>query len=341
MRLAVVGLGSMGKRRLRILRAYYPAFDVCGVDSSEERRSEVERDYSINTFATLEKAYACNKLEAVIISSSPLTHGEIAKSALKHGSDVFCELNLDNSWYEAASKIAECNKRHVFLSSTQLYQDDINEINGLMTSNAVPCAYEYHVGQYLPDWHPWEKIDNYFISDIRTNGCRELMAIELPWLDRIFTGITSIKSITAKLNTSLNLSWPDTRIMSVEHVNGTIGSVIIDVVSRIPRRDLHIWGEWGDISWSGKQGTLCNSVDGAEWNKIDYKLPPLPEIKSDMNTKYSYAPIVNEHAYIREIVDFIAIIQGKAPVIQPYSLTTDKRVIDIINSIDNPLIKGA
>ena len=35
------------------------------------------------------------------------------------------------------------------------------------------------LGQYLPDWHPWESYKSFFVSNKKTNGCRELFAIEL------------------------------------------------------------------------------------------------------------------------------------------------------------------
>lgn len=54
-------------------------------------------------------------------------------------------------------------------------EDKIKETNDSLT-------YIYHVGQYLPDWHPWESYKDFFIGKKETNGCREIYAIQLPWI---------------------------------------------------------------------------------------------------------------------------------------------------------------
>ena len=38
----IVGLGSMGKRRGRILRSIKPDIELCGVDLTESRRQEAD-----------------------------------------------------------------------------------------------------------------------------------------------------------------------------------------------------------------------------------------------------------------------------------------------------------
>ena len=41
MKLLIVGLGSMGKRRARLLRGLVPQVEIAGVDSAPARREEV------------------------------------------------------------------------------------------------------------------------------------------------------------------------------------------------------------------------------------------------------------------------------------------------------------
>ena len=40
MNVLVIGLGSMGKRRIRLLRELYPDFKIFGVDGRADRRQE-------------------------------------------------------------------------------------------------------------------------------------------------------------------------------------------------------------------------------------------------------------------------------------------------------------
>ena len=49
MTIVVIGLGSMGKRRIRLVREMYPDVRICGVDAKEERRTECGELFSIHS----------------------------------------------------------------------------------------------------------------------------------------------------------------------------------------------------------------------------------------------------------------------------------------------------
>ena len=50
MKLLVIGLGSMGKRRVRLLKEYDKNIEVIGLDKQEKRRKEAEDLHSIKTY---------------------------------------------------------------------------------------------------------------------------------------------------------------------------------------------------------------------------------------------------------------------------------------------------
>ena len=49
----VVGLGSMGKRRIRLMQDMYPEDEIVGVDGREDRRNEAKEQFKINCFASI------------------------------------------------------------------------------------------------------------------------------------------------------------------------------------------------------------------------------------------------------------------------------------------------
>lgn len=64
MNVLVVGLGSMGKRRIRLLVEMYPEFTIYGVDGRRDRRDEVKTMFSIDCFENIDavaekKIYKC------------------------------------------------------------------------------------------------------------------------------------------------------------------------------------------------------------------------------------------------------------------------------------------
>lgn len=56
----------------------------------------------------------------------------------------------------------------LFLSSTMLYRRETQYIKQQVAAFGKPVHYIYHIGQYLPDWHPWENYKNFFVGNART-----------------------------------------------------------------------------------------------------------------------------------------------------------------------------
>lgn len=55
MKILVIGLGSMGKRRIRLIRDMYPETVICGVDGREDRRDEAKELFQITCFTSIEE----------------------------------------------------------------------------------------------------------------------------------------------------------------------------------------------------------------------------------------------------------------------------------------------
>lgn len=154
--------------------------------------------------------------------------------------------------YDENIKLAKQKGKVLFLSSTPLYKEEMQIIGGRLKQNGKSCIYQYHVGQYLPDWHPWDMLEDFFVSDKKTNGCREILAIELPWIQAVFGKIENINVLKANI-TSLKLDFPDVYVIQMQHSNGSIGNLTVDVVSRQAVRRLEIFNEDIYIRWMVRQ----------------------------------------------------------------------------------------
>ena len=219
----VIGLGSMGKRRIRLIKNYMN-YEIIGVDLDQIRCSEVSKQYNISCYTSIKIALQENDIFAAIVSTSPLTHHKIIKELLLSNIHVFSEINLTTNGYKELISLAQQRNLVLFLSSTQLYRKEILYTQSLIP-NPANLNYSYHVGQYLPDWHPWENYKNFFVSQKETNACREILAIELPWLITTFGNIINYKIITKK-STCLDLDYNDTYFVFLEHENNNHGIFI-------------------------------------------------------------------------------------------------------------------
>src|SRR4051812_7542837 len=88
MNFLVVGLGSMGKRRIRCLKALGHSA-IFGFDRRADRREEVASAYGISTFDDFEKAMDASRPHALIISVPPDVHHVYMKIAAERGIHFF------------------------------------------------------------------------------------------------------------------------------------------------------------------------------------------------------------------------------------------------------------
>lgn len=319
----VIGLGSMGKRRIRLMKAMQLPVDIIGIDNREDRREAVTKEFSIKCYSSLENAEEEEIIECAFVCTSPLAHADLIRICLEHGYHVFTEINLVSDQYKTNIEISEKKNLTLFLSSTPIYRDEMRKIIEIMKTCDSKASYVYHVGQYLPDWHPWEQYKEFFVGDRRTNGCREIFAIELPWMVKAFGNIKNIQVISKKL-TNLEVPYNDTYLVQILHENGNIGMFVVDIVCRKPIRRLEVYNENMYVEWEGTPQTL------KQYNLITHNMESI-ECGTYCNEP-GYSEFINETAYMNEINEFFEVIKGKKP---EYTMKMDEQILKLIDEIES------
>ncbi len=320
MKALIVGLGSMGKRRARLLKTL--GVEVIGVDSNESRVNDAKELISV-VFNSIEEALT-EKPDIALVCTSPLSHYAIEKQLLLAGVHVFTELNLVNQNYDELISIAKEKGLVAFPSSTWLFRKEMQYVTSEVQKKNGRCAYTYHIGQYLPDWHPWESYKNYFIGNAKTNGCREIMALELPWLTKAFSPIRSVTAVSRKL-TDLDIDYPDTFMIQILHENGSIGSLTVDITSPVPVRTFEAIGEKMQIFWNGRPETLL-VFDPSTGEK------EAPKLYDGVTHQDGYASFIIEDAYLDEVKAFISQVKGESK--PKYTLEEDAEILRWIDIIE-------
>lgn len=322
MKALIVGLGSMGKRRIRLLQGIDPSIEIMGVDMTAQRREEVET-LGHKTFTSIDAA-AMENPDVAFVCTAPLSHHAIIKNLLQHKINTFTELNLVKDGYEELIETAKKDGTTLFLSSTMLYRGEINYIIDSVKNYKKSVSYIYHIGQYLPDWHPWESYKNFFVSEKRTNGCREIFGIELPWLLEAFGEVESLVSTADKV-TGLYIDFPDRFFVTINHKNGTKGVLAVDIVCPKAVRNLEIFAEGLHLFWEGNPKTL-------------YHFDETTKEKAAINT-YSafeqdsrYSDNIVENAYVDEMQNFLEVVKGGEKA--KYSFEKDLYTISIMDKIE-------
>ena len=326
-KILIVGLGSMGKRRARLTRGLRPALTIVGVDSTESRRAEAE-SLGIKAYASIDEAVAAEQPDAALVCTAPISHAGIIKTLLGHGLPVFTELNLVDDGYAENQALAAEKGVPLFLSSTMLYRGETQYIKAqaqqFMESTGKKVNYIYHIGQYLPDWHPWENYKNFFVGDKRTGGVREIFGIDLPWLWDAFGPVKSVYAEKDKIS-ALEVDYPDSYFVTLRHENGVKGVLAVDVVSPKAVRNFECFGEGIHLFWEGNPRSLY-AFDHDKGEKI-----PVNTYESfEHDSRYS--DNIVENAYVDELANFFAVVeQGAAP---RWSFEKDQQIIDLIEKIE-------
>lgn len=331
MRFIIIGLGSMGKRRIRLLQEYFKSinepkagtWEICGVDNRKDRCLEVEQKFKIETEKSIEEALLHFKPDVALICSSPLSHASIISECLNAGLHVFTEINVVSDGYEKNIRLAKKKEVVLFLSSTPMYRREMQFIKKWIQEKNYKVSYRYQVGQYLPEWHPWENYKDFFVNDKRTNGCRELFAIELPWMMDALGEIESYHSQHCKL-TGLQIDYDDTYQVMIKHSTGIIGCLMVDVVTPHAGRCIEVFGEGSYLVWGGTPDSLKVMEESKELKTVN--------LYDDTQHEAGYEKFVIEDAYFEELKAFIECIENGRKL--DYSFKQDKEILKIIDGIE-------
>lgn len=326
MRILVIGLGSMGKRRVRNLQAIGGS-DIAGFDIREDRRAESAEKYGITVYSDFTTAMEIFHPEALVISTSPEQHMTYAWAGFERGLSCFIEASVVE-----AERILELHRRTegtpvlMAPSCTMRYYPGTKKVTELVRAGIIgrTLNINYQTGQYLPDWHPWERIENFYVSARETGGCREIVPFELTWLNNVFGEPEPLACAKAKL-TEMNADIDDIYHCLLRYPHGVLANVTVEVISRPhATRELRVLGTDGEIVFNADENCVrYATADKPDWVRIDLGI-------GTVETGY----INPEEPYIAEMSAFIGAVKQQNKSIYPNTLLDDYRVLQVLYRLE-------
>ncbi|MCX6235972.1 MAG: Gfo/Idh/MocA family oxidoreductase [Bacteroidia bacterium] len=322
MKFLVIGLGSMGKRRVRCLQAL--GFNnIYGFDLRQDRLDDVEKLYKIKTVKLLDDSLF-KEIDAFIISTPPDKHTHYAKIAIDNKKPAFIEASVI---LNEVKEIKSYNKNEVFIapSCTLRFHPMIKDITSIIKNGnyGKVTNFSYHSGQYLPDWHPWEKLEDFYVSNRITGGAREIVPFELTWIVNTIGWPKDAKGFFEK-TIDFGAKIEDTYAFTLKYDN-MVGSVVVDVTSRYAVRNLIVNLEKAQIQWRWDK-TCFNLYEAGHNRWIRYNQP-------EFSAALGYNRNIGEEMYIEEVQMFINGIT--TPSLYPNSIDDDIKILEILNKIEN------
>ncbi len=325
-RVLIVGLGSIGKRHLRLARELLPKADLCVL---RHRTTNELPEYSNGVFSRIDEALAFLPQIAVIASPAPF-HLSTAQILAENGVHLLIEKPLSVSLSGVSQLIETCKTRDLVLStgynlrfipSLQRYRSLLSEgIIGRILS--VRCE----IGQYLPSWR--QNCDyRESVSARHELGGGALLELshELDYLRWVFGDVVWVKATLAR-QSLLEIDVEDSVHLTLgfdssESRTQLIGTVNLDFIRHDTTRMCTAIGENGSLRWNGLTGEISLYKAGEHrWHEVFKQLDQLDD------------------SYTEEWKDFIeSVIKRKRPLVDGKDGLI---VLQIIEAVRNSAATG-
>lgn len=326
MKFLVVGLGSMGKRRVRNLHQL-KAGEVIGFDVRKDRREETKEKYGITVFKKFDDAMHGNP-DVIIISSPPNHHLEYVKVAVKNNKHFFTELNaVSLPILDEMISLTERARIVGVPSSTMRFHPCVKTLKRIVDENEIGKVLSiiYHSGDYLRDWHPWEDIKDFYVSSKETGGGRDQLMFEVDWIRWVMGEVKGVSCMARKLS-EMNVDIYDFYQLLLDFENDALGNVIVDVIQRLPNRHCKLLSEEGLAvwDWMGKHAVWVFDAKNKTWKEY-------PDGQG-------YKGYSAEEMYVDEMNLFLKAINGQGEY--TYNFKDERRVLEIVFAAERSSQEG-
>ena len=325
-RALVIGLGSMGKRRVRNLQAL-GITAIAGFDVREDRRAEAASKYGIATYPEFEAAVREHRPDALVISTSPDLHMHYAFAAAALKLPCFIEASVvEADRILALHELVDATPVLMAPSCTMRFFPGPMKVKALIAEGVIgtPVNFNYQTGQRLEDWHPWERIQDYYVSKRATGAGREIVPFELTWLNDIFGEPEPLACAKAKLS-DMDADIDDLYHCLLRYPGGMLGNMTVEVISRPQAtRELRVLGNKGLIVFSADENCVRYAAVGSDdW------------IRFPLGGGSVEAGYINpEEPYIAEMKCYVDAVRTGTKSLYPNTLMADYRILRTLYALE-------
>lgn len=283
MEILIVGAGSIGRRHINNLNLLgYSNIDV--IEPNEERLNFVKKNFKVSdTFNDFEEAYD-RDYDIAFILTPPVYHIPTALELAKRGLDLFIEKPLSHNLehIDDLIKIKEENSLVIMVGYNQRFNPGLRKLKSYIEEGALGRIYyiRAEVGQYLPDWRPWQDYHKSYTAikelggGIILDGSHEIDYVM--WLAE--SKVKELKATYDKVS-NLEIDVEDIAEAILRFENGIIASIHLNMIERGYNRYCKVVGEKGSIKWIFKDNVL---------EFYDGKSKELIKKKYEIDSNYSY-----------------------------------------------------
>lgn len=316
MKFGVIGLGSMGSRRVRDLLA--AGHEVRGFDLRDDRNSRASDRFGIATVGSLPALLEAGT-DGLVVSTPPDHHAACYRAAFDAGLPFFSEASILTptlAWLTAQEK--RSGVRGYPSATWRFYAPLVGLASRLADGEKHPkiMAVHHEYADFLPRWHPWEHYSQFYAGSRRqTSAAREMVPFEFEWLCWLFGEVSSVSAVVRRLGT-WETDIDDAYFLQATFVSGVQATVRVELHREAPSRRATVCAPETSYRVDFENNSLLR-FDSAlrTWSAED--LPEAPTSSRDL-----------ERVYAAEITSFAEAVAGIASY--PKSWAEDRHLSDIL-----------
>ena len=272
MKALIVGLGSIGTRHLNNL--YALGIRELNVFRSRNLTPPDTIPDNVSVFHDYDEALSGGP-EIVVIANPTSYHLQFAQKALEAGCHLYIEKPVSHTLEDTENlmKTAKDKKRIVAVGCQLRFHSHLEHIRKWLEQGRVGKVLSVSVdmGEYLPEWHPWEDYRQSYTARADMGGGVVLTLIhEIDYVYWLFGRVSRVYATGGHL-TSLDIDVEDTALVSLWTQQGVPIQLRMDYWRKPPVRTMNIVGEKGEIVWDYYKGEII--VSDRDSNKEHVEFP--------------------------------------------------------------------
>lgn len=235
MRVAVIGVGSIGKHHARVYSELEGVQLVAVADLSDARRADAARRYKVATYSEAVELFAREQVDAVSIAVPTALHYQVALAAIERGIHVLVEKPIAATEEEAQEMIALAAQKDVTLTvgHVERFNPAVVELKRRLQDGDLGHIFQVHASRISP--FPSYVEDVGVVMDLATH--------ELDIMRYIVT--SDVVRVFAETDRKIHKTHEDMLSGTVKFANGVLGVLDINWLTPTKVRELRVSGERG------------------------------------------------------------------------------------------------
>lgn len=301
LKVLVAGSGSIGRRHMRNLRSLGIS-ELAACDPDPERLAPMVAELEIRPFGAFETAMEAFQPDAILICTPPSFHLMQARQGVAMGAHVFIEKPLSHSMEGVKALIGEARAsgRVLQVGYNLRFHPAIRKLKQIVDEKTIGRILwaRAEVGQYLPDWRPWQDYKQSYTARRELGGGIILDAShEIDYLLWFFGEPTDVLCMASTVS-QLAVDVEDSASLLLRFASGAHADLHLDFVQRIPSRSCKLVGEEGTALWE------------------DGEAPKVRVLRPDRKPEEFQVDFDDNEMYLSELTGFLNCVEtGQSPLV--------------------------